>query len=173
MRWIAPLLLLAATACSQPAGAPPAPEPTGPATAGDARPEAGRDRSVVPEGSRRIAAVGDLAGEYRVAGIDGAELQAGFGVALSIDGPMLSFEPTCAGFVWSIAEDAGAFAFARAPGFGPSPQPDGSVLACAVAVPPELRQLGSAIDGARRAWRTPANGVLLEGGGRSVLLFSQ
>ena len=112
-------------------------------------------------------------GEYRVAGIDGAGLQADFGIAVSIDGPMLSYEPTCAGFVWTIAEDAGAFTFTRSPGFGPTRQPDGTIAVCAVAVPPEMERLGAAVDAARRAWRTPANGVLLEGGGRSVLLFSQ
>ena len=127
----------------------------------------------VPEGSRPITAVGDLIGEYRVAGIDGREVQGDIGIALSIDGPMLSYEPTCAGFVWKIAERRGEVRFERAPGYGPTRQPDGSTLVCAVAVPAEFERLGRAIDAAQRAWRTPANGILLEGGGRSVTLFSQ
>lgn len=95
------------------------------------------------------------------------------GIAVSIDGPMLSFEPTCAGFVWNIAEAAGQFAFTRAPGYGPTRQPDGSIMVCAVAVPAEFERLGEAIDATNKVWQTPANGILLEGNGRSVLLFSQ
>jgi len=121
-----------------------------------------------PDGSTPITAVGDLLGEYRVAGVDGEELGGQSGIAVSIDGPVLSFEPTCAGFVWNIAEGNEGFAFTRA-----NRQADGTVVACAIAVPPEYDRLGTAIDAVRHAWRTPANGVLLEGAGRSVLLFSQ
>jgi hypothetical protein len=46
-------------------------------------------------------------------------------------------------------------------------------MACAVAVPPEYHRLAQAIDAARHVWRTPSNGILVEGGGRSVMLFSQ
>ena len=174
---MAPFLLLVLAACGQASDGRPEPE-TEPeqaqsAAPSNARPLSGADAFAAPEGSQRIAAVGDLVGEYRVAGIDGAGLQADFGIAVSIDGPMLSYEPTCAGFVWTIAEDAGAFTFTRSPGFGPTRQPDGTIAVCAVAVPPEMERLGAAVDAARRAWRTPANGILLEGGGHSVLLFSQ
>ena len=170
---MAPLLPLALAACGQVPDGQPEPEQMQAEAPRDARPSSSGDAFAAPEGSQRIAAVGDLVGEYRVAGIDGAGLQADFGIAVSIDGPMLSYEPTCAGFVWTIAEDAGAFTFTRSPGFGPTRQPDGTIAVCAVAVPPEMERLGAAVDAARRAWRTPANGVLLEGGGRSVLLFSQ
>jgi hypothetical protein len=129
--------------------------------------------SSIPEGSRPITAVGDLIGEYRVAGIDGAELPGNSGIGLSIDGPMLSYEPTCAGFVWNIVAQDGRFTFSRAPGYGPTRQADGSIMGCAVGVSPEQRRLGEAIDAVRTAWRTPSNGILLGGGGRSVLLFGQ
>ena len=124
--------------------------------------------AATPAGSVAITATGDLLGEYRVAGVDGAELAGAIGIAVSIDGPVLSYEPTCAGFVWNIAEQDGGFSFTRA-----NRQPDGTVVACAVAIAPEQQRLGEAIDAARHAWRTPANGILLEGGGRSALLFSQ
>jgi hypothetical protein len=170
---MAPFLPLALAACGETPDVQAEPEQTRPEAPRDTRASPGADVSAAPEGSQRIVAGGDLIGEYRVAGIDGAELKTDFDIALSIDGPMLSYEPTCAGFVWTIAEYAGAFTFARAPGFGPTRQPDGSIMVCAVAVPPEMQRLGTAIDAARRAWRTPANGILLEGGGRSVLLFGQ
>jgi len=129
--------------------------------------------ALVPQGSVALTQVGDLVGEYRVAGIDRAELRTDFGIALSIDGPRLSYEPTCAGFVWDVTGEYGAFRFDRVSQY-PAPAPgEAPAPVCAVAVAPELRQLGKAIDAAERAWRTPANGVLIEGGGHSVLLFSQ
>ncbi len=121
-----------------------------------------------------LADVGDLQGEYRVAAIDDAEL-GDYGIALSVDGARLSFEPTCAGFVWRI-EDEGAgdaLRFVRVPQYPPLTPDQPPPPPCAVAVRPQLRQLGEAIDAGERAWRTPSNGVLIEGGGRSVLLFSQ
>ena len=165
-------IALALAACGPAVQQQPEPGETPVAQAApDERPSP--DPLPAPDGSQPITAIGDLIGEYRVAGIDGSEVQGDTGIALSIDGPLLSYEPTCAGFVWNIAEQDGGFAFTRAPGYGPSRQPDGSVAVCAVAVAPEQRRLGEAIDAAGRAWRTPANGILLEGGGRSVLLFSQ
>ena len=165
-------LTLALGACGGGADNPPKPEPATAAEASGQLAPVGEE-AVVPQGSRPLAAVGDLLGEYRVAGIDGTEVQGDMGIALSIDGPRLSYEPTCAGFVWDIRSESRRLSFERAKGFGPERQPDGSFMACAVAVSPEQRRLAEAIDAARRAWRTPSNGILLEGGGRSVLLFSQ
>jgi hypothetical protein len=85
---------------------------------------------------------------------------------------MLSFEPTCAGFVWSLRFENGALVTTRlsevrvAPGDPPPP-------VCAVALLPEQRLLAQAFDAADKVTRTPANGILFEGGGRSALLFSQ
>jgi hypothetical protein len=144
------------TACQQPA-APPAPTPT-PAQSATASPA--------------LPAPETLAGEYRVAGIDGEELNADFGIALSIDEGHVSFEPTCAGFVWSYAYRGGALDLERRqeqlhrPGEPPPP-------VCAVAVHPLQRQLATALDAVNRAGRTPSNGIELSGNGRSVLLFTQ
>jgi hypothetical protein len=175
MRWTACLLPLALAACGSVTDGQPAPDPAESVHASDERslqPSSDPDPAA-PEGSQPITAVGDLLGEYRVAGIDGTEVAGDVGLAVSIDGAMLSYEPTCAGFVWTIAEARGGFVFTRAPGYGPTRQPDGSIAVCAVGIAPEQRRLGEAVDAARHAWRTPANGILLEGGGRSILLFSQ
>lgn len=120
-----------------------------------------------------IGAPESLVGEYRVAGIDGSPLDADFGIALSIEGKRISYEPECAGFVWDYTYRHGVLGTTRAPGYGPTRQPDGSIMVCAVAVPPEFYQLGQAIDAATHAARTPANGIELTGAGRSVTLFSQ
>jgi hypothetical protein len=163
---------LALGACGGGPDSPPEPEPTTVAES-SGRPVPAEQDAVVPPGSRPLSAVGDLLGEYRVAGIDGTEVQGDIGIALSIDGTRLSYEPICAGFVWDIKPEGSGLRFERAKGFGPEQQPDGSSMACAVAVSPEQRRLAEAIDAARHAWRTPSNGILLEGSRRSVLMFSQ
>ena len=126
----------------------------------------------VPDGVA-ITAVGDLIGEYRVAGVNDAELPDGEAIALSIDGPMLSFEPTCAGFVWEIGFDGGVLAtqrhgFANAPAPGEPPPP-----VCAVAISAGQTALARALDAVTRAERTPSNAIRLSGGGYSVTLYNQ
>lgn len=129
--------------------------------------------AAVPAGSVPLTRIGDLVGEYRVAGIDDAQITGDRGIALSIDGNQVSFEPTCAGFVWRIEQHDGALRFVRVPQYPPAVAGAPPPPVCAVAVSPQLRQLGEAIDAGSRAWRTAANGILIEGGGRSALLFSQ
>jgi len=169
----------ALAACGGVSDEGPQAEPTATAAAArpiepTARPLASTDReAAVPAGSQAITAVGDLLGEYRVAGIDGTEVRGDMGIALSIDGPMLSYEPTCAGFVWDIGVAGGRFTLKRAAGYGPVRQPDGTIMACLVAVSPEQRRLAEVIDAVSTAWRTPSNGIVLAGNGRSVLLFGQ
>jgi len=116
-----------------------------------------------------LPAPASLVGEYRVAGIDGEELDTDFGLALSIDRGHVSFEPTCAGFVWSYAYRDGALDIERRQEKLHHPPPP----VCAIAIHPTQRKLAEALDAVNRAGRTPANGVELSGNGRSVLLFSQ
>ena len=110
-----------------------------------------------------------LIGEYRVAGIDGAELTGPAGIALTIDQGHVSYAPTCAGYVWSYAYRDGALDIERRQEKIHHPPPP----VCAIAVPPELDRLAAALEATNRARVTPANGIELSGGGRSVLLFSQ
>ncbi len=110
-----------------------------------------------------------LVGEYRVAGIDGAELKGPAGIALTIDQGHVSYEPTCAGYMWSYAYRDGALDIERRQEKLHHPPPP----VCAIAVPPALDQLAAALEAANRARVTPNNGIELSGGGRSVLLFSQ
>lgn len=125
-----------------------------------------------PPAGTPLAQVGDLVGEYRVAGLDGEDFNEEFGMGLSIDGPSMSFEPICAGFIWHIELEEGTLTTRRqvraeeAPGQGPPPP-------CAIALHPRQRQLAQILDAATLATRMPSNGILLSGGGRSVLLFSQ
>lgn len=132
------------------------------------------EQQPLPVPDNALTSVGALLGEYRVAGIDGEPFDAEFGIALSIDGPVLSYDPTCAGFVWTIDFDRdGHMTLTRNPDFGPELQPDGTYVVCDIEVAPELRQLGEALDQVSLAQRTPEGGLLLSGNGRSVTLFSQ
>jgi hypothetical protein len=160
---VLPLATVLLMACSPDASSPPPPDRTGAAPAVEARES---------DGSTPITAVGDLLGEYRVAGIDGQPLDAPIGIAVSIDGPMLSFEPTCAGFVWSLKFADGRLVTTRFGEAHAEPQVPPPPV-CAVAKSLEQRQLAEAFDAAARVARTPANGIRFDGGGHSVLLFSQ
>lgn len=155
------LPLAALAACSQ-SNEPAAPEPEL-ATASDE----GTERPLFP-------APASIIGEYRVAGIDGEALDQPYGVALSITESEISFEPRCAGFVWTYtyAPD-GTLTTERHPDYGGEVAPDGSVVACAVGLRPTDIALGKAIDAVERAGRTPANAIELSGGGHTVTVFSQ
>lgn len=150
------------TACEQDA-APADPQVTPVATAA-AAPSAG-----IPILSAQI-----LVGEYRVAGIDGAEIAGDMGIGLSIGEATISYEPHCLGYVWAMSmDDEGRLALARDPAFGPQVDSGSVIVACEPAVTPAFGQLAQALDVVDRAARTPANGIELTGGGRSVTLFSQ
>ena len=122
--------------------------------------------TVIDYGSPEI-----LIGEWRVAGIDGRAINGSMGIAVSVDVETLSFEPRCAGFAWRYGYADGALEMARQPA---PPMPPGlPPPVCAVAVPPEHRALGQALDAVTEAHRTASNGVELRGGGRSVTLYRQ
>jgi ribosomal protein S19E (S16A) len=115
-----------------------------------------------------------LAGEWRVAGIDNVDLDAPVGIALSADETEIWWEPRCAGMIRTylisgtalrVALPAGSSQTA-APGTPPAP-------VCAIGLPPRLRDVVRALDSATAIERTASNGVLISGGGHSLLLFSQ
>lgn len=163
---LAPALLLALVACS-PSAEKGADERV---VSSDKGEQIAPDR--VPDGVA-LTSVGDLLGEYRVAGVDDAELPNGEAIALSIDGPILSFEPTCAGFVWGIEFDGEALAMQRH-GIGPPPAPgEPPPPVCAVAISAGQTALSQALDAVTRAERTPSNAIRLSGNGHSVTLYSQ
>lgn len=149
------LALIAACDSSPGAGSP------GPGSAIDA---------VLP-GHAVITGKSELIGEYRVASINGRPLNGEIGIALSIDGAMASFEPTCAGFVWDIGFTGDRLRTVRHnPGQGTDGLPP---PVCAIAITASQAELALSLDAVSRAERTPSNGILLSGEASSVLLFSQ
>lgn len=115
--------------------------------------------------------VTSLAGEWRVAGIDGKDFDESYGLALSGSERELWWRPRCAGMARSYRIDG------RAIDFGPpldAPAPSATpVPFCAIGLPARLAEVMRTLDAAATVSRTPANGVLIAGGGRSLLLFSQ
>lgn len=148
----APLALAAILlAGCAPTGTPPAP--------------AAEEAAAAPVALPHPPAV-DLAGQWRVAGIDGEPFDRPYGIALTADAQRLWWEPVCArqGRDYAISGNA----FSAIPPASEPPQP-----VCDIAFPAELAQIWSALDAADRIERTAANGVRIAGGGRSVTLFSQ
>lgn len=107
----------------------------------------------------------DLAGEWRVAGIDGAPIDESYAIALSADGEMIWWDPACAMQYreYSIAGHR----------FAAPARNNNDLEVCEIGYPPELDQLWSALEAADHIERTPENAVLISGNGRSVTLFSQ
>lgn len=157
MKPVASLCLLLLAAACQP------PPPSAPV---DAASEAASEaEAVMPDQlSAPISSMADLAGEYRVAGIDGEPLNESFGIALTIDPAFIRFDTECGEMFWATDVAGGALFTNRLPA---------EPRSCDTPVHPRLLQLAGVIDAASRAGRTPANGVELAGNGRSVLLFSQ
>ena len=130
-------------------------------------------------GGIALTEVGDLVGEYRVVRIDEQPIPQEPGITVSIDGPILSFDPTCAGFMWDVEFDGETLSLPRhrppvpelelAPGeVAPPPPP-----VCTIAIAPEWSKLAGAFDAATRAERMDTGGIRIAGGGRSVTLYPQ
>lgn len=121
--------------------------------------------------------VATLEGEWRVAGIDGEPFDEAYGLALSADATEIWWEPRCAGHIFHYRIDGLSF---QARDLEPEPSPDWKpvdgphpAVVCSIGLPPRLADVGRAIRGATTVERTPENGVLISGGGHSLLLFSQ
>lgn len=121
-----------------------------------------------------ISAPTTLAGEWKVVGIDGSDLNEAYGIALSANASEIWWEPRCAGMARGYAIKGSAIDFGPLPALGPPPPP-GTLPppVCAIGLPPRLTDVVRALDAATLIQRTPANGVEISGSGHSVLLFSQ
>jgi hypothetical protein len=137
--------------------------------------EPGTASTVTPTPSppENANAPASLVGEYRVAGIDGAEVGGGIGIGLSITEREIYFEPRCAGFNWSYTYKDGDLSTDRPVRRGASSTAGPQPPVCLVAIHVEQARLATALDAVTQAERTPSNGIELTGGGHSVTLYSQ
>ncbi len=165
-------LPLAALALTLAACGSEAPEPRETAGQQAADPDAAAPEPAAPAANGR--AVETLAGEWRVAGIDGESLDADYGIALSADEEKIWWEPRCAGIVRLYRIEGSAITLdppAPPPAQQGLPRPPPAL--CTIGLPPGVERMMQALDAADTIVRTPQNGIELSGGGRSVTLFSQ
>src|SRR5690606_30446529 len=103
-----------------------------------------------------------LAGEYRVAGIDGADVNLPHGISAVITDERIDIQSDCIRFAWTYRFENQLLVTEQAP-----------VASCRRAFLPQEQALQQAVEAADVVRRTPSNGIELSGGGRSVTLFSQ
>lgn len=113
-----------------------------------------------------LAAVPSLAGEYRVAGIDGKPLDLPYGLALSISPQRIVFEAPCNGYAWTYRLEGKRLILDQ------TARPDAACLATA-RIHHSVFDLAEAIGAATHVGRDSSNAVILAGGGHSVTLYSQ
>ena len=125
-----------------------------------------------PFGSE-LELVTTLAGEWRVAGLDGKEIEGAVGIALRADEREIWWEPRCAGHVRSYGIHGAHFSTGPYIGFKPYRPGDPPPIICLIAPPPQIPAIFEALTVATTISRTPNNGIEISGGGHSLLLFSQ
>ncbi len=109
-----------------------------------------------------IASPEALVGEYRVAGIDGADVDLSHGITASITDERIDVQSDCIRFAWAYRFEEQLLVTEQAP-----------VASCRRSLLPEERAWVAAMEAADVVRRTPANGLEFSGGGRSLLLFGQ
>ncbi|MXP40460.1 hypothetical protein GRI75_02215 [Altererythrobacter soli] len=128
----------------EPAGAPPpVPAPAPPA-------------EVAPAPSL------EPAGEYRIAGVDGGDIDLPHGITASIGADRIEVVSQCVEMAWSYRLEGRALQTTRLP-----------VVTCDRGRYPQEEAIEAAFTAAREVERTESNGLRFSGGGRSVILFSQ
>ena len=112
--------------------------------------------------TNRITATADLAGEYRVAGVDGQGIDLPYGISASISGDRIHVTADCVNMDWSYRFENGAQATERVP-----------VESCARGLTREEQAIAEAFDTATAVVLNRANGFEFTGDGSSVTLFTQ
>lgn len=115
--------------------------------------------------------VRSLAGEWRVAAIDGHSLDLPVGLALSGDDARLWWEPQCAGIIRRYQIKGRSVSFSRPD--APASSEGSPKLVCSIGLHPRLGDVTRALDEANEVSRTSSNGVLISGPSHSVTLFAQ
>ena len=135
-------------------------------------PDAPSSRPLPPVATATLAPL-SLAGEWRVAGIDGQPFDEAYGLALSANARKIWWEPVCARFVRGYRIEGSRIVLGPDPDVAPRKPGAPTLPVCAIGPPERLAEVMRALDSAATIRRTPSNGIELAGGGHSLLLFSQ
>lgn len=103
-----------------------------------------------------------LIGEYRVAGVDGQDINLSHGISASISSQEIEVHSDCIRLKWTYTLSDRVLAADRIP-----------AMSCRRALLPEEEAISRAFDQATQVQRTPANGIEFSGEGHTVTLFSQ
>ena len=122
----------------------------------------GTEQAPAPAEDPTIASAAQLAGEYRVAGIDGADINLPHAITASIDGERIHLTSDCVNLAWNYRFEGEQLVTEQVP-----------VESCARGLEPTEQELLAALDVADAVRRTPANAVEISGGGHAVTLFAQ
>jgi hypothetical protein len=154
-RYALPLLLALLAACQQPIQS-----------------NAGRDASPPASSSQQpdSAAVIKLAGEWRVAEIDGRSVKEPTELSLTGNENRLWWQPECAGMVRTYRMDGQSITFGSTK---PPRQAGEPEVICEIGLPEQLDEVFRALDDAQSVARSPTNGVLISGPNHSLLLLSE
>ncbi len=115
-----------------------------------------------PVDASKPVAAAELPGEYRVGGVDAGGIDLPHAITASIGQTRIDLRSGCIRYAFGYRLDGGRIMTEALP--APS---------CRRALYPEERALEAAFLAARTVRRSPAYGIVFEGEGRSVTLFSQ
>lgn len=120
------------------------------------------DPPVSTGGAAAPFAPADLAGEWRIASVDGASIDHPEGITATLTASRIDVQSGCIRFAFDYRLDGAVLATTPAP-----------VASCRRALMPAEQAVQQAFAAATNVTRTAANGVQFAGGGRSVTLFTQ
>ena len=133
----------------------------GPAASGPAQPTPAVTLAVEEPGDRILSPEG-LAGEYRVAGVGGEDIDLPYGITASITPETIRITADCVNVEWGYILVDGRMQTARVP-----------VEGCARGLTDVEAALVEAFDGAERVTRNASNGYEFSGRGPTATLFTQ
>lgn len=114
------------------------------------------------EGEAEGITAAELTGEYRIAGVDGGDINLPHGITASIGADRIDVTSGCVEMAWSYRLEGAGLTTTSIP-----------VVTCDRGRYPEEEAIAAAFSAAREVERTASNGLRFSGGGRSVTLFSQ
>lgn len=105
---------------------------------------------------------GSLVGEYRVAGVDGRDVDLPHAITLSITAETIRYTSQCVGGTWRYRREGDRLVTQEVP-----------LAVCQRALYPEEEAIDALFAAGPTFRRTEANGIELSGGGHTVTVFSQ